>query len=345
MIAKQIEAFFKPGRDSDYTHWPHSDNVYVRRLADAQRCLREICLADAAIENERLELIAKIQSIRKKLADTQVSMVVAGSWNSGKSTLINAFLCERWMPTNVKRETVTVNCIRDGEHQHLKVIFHDGRVVHENYQKADDVHQKIQDFGLRQRENIQRIDVCYPGHPFLKWCAIIDTPGLDFSKEDSIVSQPLIDEADVLLWVMHVEGPRSQDHQALKTFRRRNSDSRILAVINYADTVDDSEYEEALQDKRERLSEVADAIFLVSAKNDLEKKGNDRGFKELRDYLNEQILPAYGMLNQRRPTRFALDLLGYISIFSQRLDDYFNRDAERLYQFNGYAIQWLKSNS
>lgn len=319
MIKHWTDRLSEPQQESDYANWPHGDNVHVRRLADAQRDLSEICFADAAIEAERQALLARANDIRTTLAETQVSLVVAGGWNAGKSTLINAFLCESWMPTNVNRETVTVNRILDGEEQQLQVFFRDDRKpLHETYSDAQDVHKKIQNLGRRERDTIERIDVCYPKHSFLKWCAIIDTPGLDFSQEDSVVSQPLIDEADVLLWVMHIEGPREQDIQALRIFRQRNSGSRILAVANYADLLDESEYNDVYDDKQERLKQYADAIFLVSAKCDLEQKESDRGFKQLRAYLNEQILPAYGALQNRRPTRLACECVDQMRLFSEK---------------------------
>lgn len=319
MSSHWTDRLFAAQQDSDYANWPHNDNIHVRRLADAQRCLKTIRFADAAIEAERQRLIDKANAIREKIAETQVSMVVAGSWNAGKSTLINAFLCENWMPTNVNRETVTVNRILDGKRCQLRAVFRDGRPAWEpqdDYRNAEDVHQKIQNLGRKHHSAIERIDVFYPGHTFLKGCAIIDTPGLDFSTEDSIVSQPLIDEADVLLWVMHLEGPRDQDHRALRTFRQRSPESQILAVVNYADMLGDDEYAETLDDKRERLSQTTDAVFLVSAKRDLAQKGSDPGFNILRAYLNEQILPAW-ILKQRRPSKLAGDFVDQVRAFAE----------------------------
>jgi len=302
-----------------YAEWPHGDNIYVRRMADAEHGLQGIAFADEAIEVERQSLVKRTQTIRATIAETQVSMVVAGSFNAGKSTLINAFLGESWMPMRAVRETVVVSRILDGKDRELRVFYRDGRPYsRQSYRSAQEVYEKIQKLGESEHAAIERIDILYPGHPFLRRCAIIDTPGMDFSQEDDITSQPLIDEADVLLWVMHYEGPRKGDHRALRTFRQRSADSQMLVVVNYADLLDDSEYEETLADKHEKLGQEIDKVFLVSAKRDLTQKGSDPGFNILRAHLNEQILPAYGELKHRRPARLAGDYVNQIHAFVEK---------------------------
>ncbi|MBP8201693.1 MAG: dynamin family protein, partial [Nitrospira sp.] len=195
--------------DDRYARFPFSDNVHVRRLVDAYQRLGALHFAEPGVESERQNLRIRIHNVFKRMEERQVSLVVAGGWNAGKSTVINAFLGESWMPMNVNRETVTVNRILGGSERYLHVHFREGhlpRQLRQAYQDVDFVHHKIREFGESHRDAIERIDICYPGHPFLTWLALIDTPGLDFSARDDRVSQPLIDDADVLVWVMHIEG-------------------------------------------------------------------------------------------------------------------------------------------
>jgi hypothetical protein len=308
--------------DDRYARFPFSDNVHVRRLVDAYQRLGALHFAEPGVESERQNLRIRIHNVFKRMEERQVSLVVAGGWNAGKSTVINAFLGESWMPMNVNRETVTVNRILGGSERYLHVHFREGhlpRQLRQAYQDVDFVHHKIREFGESHRDAIERIDICYPGHPFLTWLALIDTPGLDFSARDDRVSQPLIDDADVLVWVMHIEGPRQHDLAALRAFRRRNPGSRLLAVVNYADMYDESEWGEILADKQSSLGEEADAVFLVSARSDLEARGADPGFSQLRAYLNEHVLPAYGELRWRKPSRLASDSLGQIQAFIENV--------------------------
>ena len=308
--------------DDRYTRFPFSDNVHVRRLVDAYQRLGVLHFAEPRVESERQNLRIRIHKAFKRMEERQISLVVAGGWNAGKSTVINAFLGESWMPMNVNRETVTVNRILGGAERYLHVHFREGhlpRQLRHAYQDVDFVHYKLRELGESHREAIERIDICYPGHPFLTWMMLIDTPGSDFSTRDDHVSQPLIDDADVLVWVMHIEGPRQPDLAALRAFRRRNPGSRLLAVVNYADLLDESEWEEVLADKQAALGEEADNVFLVSARNDLEARGTDPGFGQLRTYLNEQVLPAYGELRWRKPSRLASDCLGQIRAFIENV--------------------------
>lgn len=314
----------KPQPEANYDHLPFGDNVHVRRLADAERCLHDLRFADPRTEAERQTLLRRSVAIFSRIAETQVSMVVAGGWNAGKSTVINAFLGERWMPMDVTRETVTVNRIMAGSRRQLRVLFRDGREIAiqtYDYVAADDVHGKIQALGEQNRDAIERIDILYPGHPFLTWVALIDTPGLDYSDRDDAVSQPLIDEADVLLWVMHVEGPRQQDLTSIQAFRQRNPHGRVVAVVNYADLLESGERVEVWADKRDRLKGFVDAVFLVSALNDLDSRDSDPGFRLLRAHLNEQILPAYGDLRHWRPRRLAGEFLAQVWAFAERVRD------------------------
>ena len=308
--------------DDRYARFPFSDNVHVRRLVDAYQRLGALHFAEPRVESERQNLRIRIHKAFKRMEERQISLVVAGGWNAGKSTVINAFLGESWMPMNVNRETVTVNRILGGAERYLHVHFREGhlpRQLRHAYQDVDFVHYKLRELGESHREAIERIDICYPGHPFLTWMMLIDTPGSDFSARDDHVSQPLIDDADVLVWVMHIEGPRQPDLAALRAFRRRNPGSRLLAVVNYADLLDESEWEEVLADKQAALGEEADKVFLVSARNDLEARGTDPGFGQLRTYLNEQVLPAYGELRWRKPSRLASDCLGQIRAFVENV--------------------------
>ncbi len=114
MTSHWTDALTSPRAEDDYAHLPFGDNVHVRRLADAERCLSDLHFAVPAVEAERQALLRRISAIFSRMSETQVSLVVAGSWNAGKSTVINAFLGERWMPMNVTRETVTVNRILAG---------------------------------------------------------------------------------------------------------------------------------------------------------------------------------------------------------------------------------------
>ena len=308
--------------DDRYARFPFSDNVHVRRLVDAYQRLGSIHFAAPQVEAERRQLGKKANNAFKRMRETQISLVVAGGWNAGKSTVINAFLGESWMPMNVNRETVTVNRIMGGKDRQITVHFHDGhphRRLRYAYQDVGYVHHKIREHGELHRDAIERIDIIYPDHPFLSWMMLIDTPGLDFSARDDRVSQPLIDDADVLVWVMHIEGPRQHDLAALRAFRRHNPGSRLLAVVNYADLLDESEWEEVLADKQAALGEEADKVFLVSARNDLEARGTDPGFGHLRTYLNEQVLPAYGELRWRKPSRLASECLGQIRAFVENV--------------------------
>lgn len=310
--------------DEDYAHLQFGDNVHVRRLADAQRHLELLRFAEPEIEAEREALLHAIRRTFERIDETQVAMVVAGDWNAGKSTLTNAFLGENWLPVNVTRETVTINRLIAGPERKIRVLFRGGFTPCESshdYPNTEFVHRKIKELGKKHRDMIDRIDVFYPDHAFLKWVALIDTPGLDFSGADDSVSQPLIEDADALIWVMHLEGPRQADLIALRSFRQQNPGSPILAIINYADLLEEGEREDTLVDKKARLGENADAVFLVSAKNDLHARGSDPGFTKLRAYLHEHVLPAYGEMRYRRPSRLACNCLGMIHGFAERVRD------------------------
>ena len=339
MTSHWMDGLPNPRSEDHYTHLPFGDNVHVRRLADAERCLRDLHFAVPTVEAERQDLLRRSSAIFSRMRETQVSLVVAGSWNAGKSTVINAFLGQRWMPMNVNRETVTVNRILAGARRQVRVHFRPGQDPQQqqadDYEAAEEVHGKIQSLGEQHRDAIERIDILYPDHPFLTWVALIDTPGLDFSDRDDAVSQPLVDDADVLLWVMHLEGPRQQDLANLHAFRQRNPHGRVVAVINYADLLEADERREEWADKRDRLKGVADAVFLVSALNDLESRDSDAGFRQLRAYLNEQILPAYGDLRHRRPSRLAGDFLAQAWAFAERVRDQPLLKARQAYPLAG----------
>ena len=66
-----------PHAEDDYAHLPFGDNVYVRRLADAERCLTDLHFAVPAVEAERQALLGRTSAIFSRMSETQVSLVVA----------------------------------------------------------------------------------------------------------------------------------------------------------------------------------------------------------------------------------------------------------------------------
>ncbi len=130
--------------------------------------------------------LGKIISQHSQRLDEPMRVAVAGTIKTGKSTLINALLGEKVVPTGAVEATFNVNWFKYGKDKFLKIHF-----KNKNLSPEQKSFQELETVTLRAKENqdyllsIAYIEVFYPTE-ILKEFNLIDTPGLaSFYKVDS----------------------------------------------------------------------------------------------------------------------------------------------------------------
>lgn len=166
-------------------------------------------------------------------------LVVAGEYNSGKSSFINALLGERVLPEGVTPTTDRVNLLRHGPEVGERIV---------------------REFLLERT------------HPagILREINVVDTPGTNaVIREHEELTRDFIPRSDLILFVTSADRPFTESERAFLT-EIRDWGKKIVFVVNKVDILSDrGEVEEVMRFVREHgeaLLGESPQVFAVSAR-------------------------------------------------------------------------------
>lgn len=192
-----------------------------------------------ALGQSFLDKLARWEDSIARCKETPFTIVVAGDFKRGKSTLINAFLGEEAAAVDVTTETVTLNRISYGMPGN-EAILSGGRSVRlaDNELKRE----KLEDLMRKLGEPIQRLEIRRPCE-MLKKVTIIDTPGTGDAMQDfsGLVKECLL-QADAVVYVYNVQYPLSKSEQMfLKAAVLPQKYTSLFLIGNFADVLETKE--------------------------------------------------------------------------------------------------------
>ena len=148
---------------------------------------------------------------RRRLADLARTLdelfllVVAGEFNAGKSTVVNALFGRRVMEEGPVPTTDKITVLRHG----------DAEAVHRRGEFVTERH--------------------FP-HPFLESLSLVDTPGTNsIVKEHQALTEDFVPRADLVLFVTSYDRPLSDSERTFLEYIRGAWGKRLVVVINKAD--------------------------------------------------------------------------------------------------------------
>jgi len=216
---------------------------------------------------------------------------IAGEFNAGKSTLINALLGEEMLESGALPTTDAV-----------QVVAHDSNTESEN----DDGSA-----GTFQHQSIGSTVLCFHPSPLLKDLTLIDTPGTNAVHVDHTkMTQKLLPVADIILFVTSADRPFPYSErkllQSIQRFRKN-----LVIVLNKIDTLDTSGGDHGQKEKERVISFVTEHssdllgarpnVIAVSARDALGAKSISSGrladnavwkrskFEELEEFLSSAL--------------------------------------------------------
>lgn len=235
------------------------------------------------------ELLSRWETDILNRKNDPFTLVVCGEFKRGKSSLINALLGEEVVPVNVTTETVTLNRITYGAHAN-EAVLPGGRHMH----LSDEEMQKenLEKLMRQEKTPFRQIEIKRPIE-FLKYAAVIDTPGLGDSMQDfSEFVEDALAQADAVLYVFSVNYPLSQTEQLfLKTMIVPQKYTDLLLVGNYLDMLGSEKDYERMSDllvSRIRNLLPEQKPWLVSALDEqCRQMGEERPNPEMEEELGE----------------------------------------------------------
>ncbi|WP_110518573.1 dynamin family protein [Herpetosiphon llansteffanensis] len=213
----------------------------------------DVTAADAARLREATEQLAELFLI-----------VVAGEFNAGKSSFINALLGDRVLPEGVTPTTDRINILRFGE-------------------QPDS--QLLEDFLLLRT---------HPA-PLLGDLNIVDTPGTNaIIRRHEELTKRFVPRSDLVLFITSADRPFTESE---RTFLEhiREWGKKIILIVNKIDILDEKGRNEVLEFVRSNATNLLGStpmIFAVSARSALRARENDdpklwdeSGFNAMEEYL------------------------------------------------------------
>jgi small GTP-binding protein len=272
-----------------------------RYLNDLQVQLEKFGIS--ADDRERLQ-----KSVRQ--IDDLFMLVVVGEFNSGKSSLINALLGDRFLEEGVTPTTTEVSIIRFSEQLARTVL----------------------------EENVSLVTA--PAE-ILVDISIVDTPGTNaVIREHEIITSQFVPRADLVLFVTSADRPFTESERIFLE-GIRDWGKKLIVVLNKCDIFqqeeDLAEVESFIGQKLQDLLGITPPIFPVSARLALRaKQGEPELWEEscletLENHI-QQGLDARGRLQLKflNPLGVGLRLVGdYLSVIGERLS-LLDEDVETL---------------
>ncbi|AES60902.1 probable transmembrane GTPase FZO-like, chloroplastic [Medicago truncatula] len=226
------------------------------KLEDREKRLIEM---ERSVLNEAIEVIKKAAPLMEEvsLLDDAVSqidepflLVIVGEFNSGKSTVINALLGERYLKDGVVPTTNEITFLR--------------------YNDLDIEKQRCERYPDGQY-------ICYLPAPILREMTIVDTPGTNvILQRQQRLTEEFVPRADLLLFVISADRPLTGSEVAFLRYSQQWK-KKVVFVLNKADIYQNNhELEEAMsfiKDNVKRLLNTEDVVlYPVSARSALEAK-------------------------------------------------------------------------
>lgn len=140
--------------------------------------------AIAFYEKEGMENNAGVfKTLKENLEKGEFSIVVVGEFSAGKSTLLNALMRKRILPSFTNETTATVNFLRHMEKSRSgeagTVFYHDGRTVDIEELSLDIINKYVSTKGDDVAKTVDHLDL-YLDSDFLKdGVTLVDSPGLN----------------------------------------------------------------------------------------------------------------------------------------------------------------------
>ena len=216
--------------------------------ANFQKRLAKLESFEKLLDTQKdLDLSTNIATILEYATNNNLKVSVLGSFNRGKSTLLNALLGQKILPTALIPTTGASIEIKYGEELRTRILFTDGTSLEEAGRDALERFSRLNS-DREMRTDILAVEVFVP-HPLLKnGLEFNDLPGTnDREEQDALVHSHLL-SSDLILSVLDARQLMTlEEANNLQAWLFERGIKSVIFVVNFLNLLEDDEQKQVMQ--------------------------------------------------------------------------------------------------
>jgi len=209
-----------------------------------QQLINEIISLDQKIFKEfnkylvgqHCESHERLTPLASRMKSSAAYVVVAGSFNSGKSAFINSLLKDDICPVRANPSTSAITTIKHGKYAIYQILVGGGkRNITANKYNEMVTHKSGETNKTGQRR--YEFEINHPAD-ILRHIILVDTPGFNNfkNKYDENITKSFVTQADVILWLTDINALlKSSERQTLQSEEFVNPHGGMYLILNKAD--------------------------------------------------------------------------------------------------------------
>ena len=179
--------------------------------------------------------------------------VVAGEFNHGKSTFINALLGESLLPMGITPTTAHLHQLKYGDEKQITVFYMDGE-----QEKLDWSPEALGQFIAKKKADVESIHFIQIEAPieWLKNQVLLDTPGLnDVNELRADITYNYMPKADIVFFMLSAQMALRKSELDFIQEQVRLGGIQFVFIINMIDQVDEEELRDVIENVRVKQQE------------------------------------------------------------------------------------------
>lgn len=263
-------------------------------------------------------LPSHLRLLPQQLQAGKLTLAVLGQFKRGKSTLINALLGTKLMPTSVLPLTSVVTRVTYSENPALFIHFADGR--EENHPVEAISEFVTEEKNPENKKGVEWAEVRWNCDFLNRPVQLVDTPGVgSVYNHNTETSEAFLGHIDAAVFVLGVDPVLTQTELEWLV-KVKNEGERFFFVLNKVDQLSQREVEEVLAFAHARLNEIwgnPGRIYPLSAKKALAEP-NDPHFSAFRHdliaFLDSEAERTLYQSSKRKLVKGIQDILTFIEL-------------------------------
>jgi predicted GTPase len=231
------------------------------------------------------------EALARRVAEGRFYVACIGQFKRGKSTLLNALLGDRILPTGVLPLTTVPTVVRYGASRRARVRFGGGAWTDVEPQHL--AQYVSEDLNPENKKNVDGVEVFSPNPLLADGMCFVDTPGLgSVFAGNTAATHAFVPHIDAAIIVVGADPPITGEELALAGAIGKNVVD-LVVVMNKSDRTSDEERGTARSFTRNmferQLGRSVGAIYEVSAEERLRNEGPERDWGKLTGALENLV--------------------------------------------------------